>query len=369
VTAGVASGREERMSVPEYGKVFVVGCPRSGTTWLRDIFGAHPRAVTSIESALLDFLVAPWQEVVRTSLDAAAEPAARSWRDPLFAAGEALLVRRRPSWYGEWRKVLLDYFDNRAAFLLHQSGIFPVRTLWVRKREEIAPYGRLLALIAQAEAAGGDHRQKVARVARGLFDACFLAAGGTAQHVFVEKTPSHLFHARFLLENFPEARIVEVVRDGRDVCVSMDSYKRWMPQDRKFQIWLWLRYLEEGTKLLAEPRFRGRVLRVKYEELKGDREAQLARIFAFSGLETSSAELARIGEATDIRRRQGAGEGKHYRQGAVGDWRQRMSPQDQDLFRRMAGRELARLGYGDGDGDGDGEPPASPLRAPGGSPG
>ncbi|HEX4498750.1 MAG TPA: hypothetical protein VIE43_23935 [Thermoanaerobaculia bacterium] len=44
---------------------------------------------------------------------------------------------------------------------------------------------------------------------------------------------------------------------------------------------------------------------------------------------------------------QGAGEGKHYRKGAVGDWRQRMSPADQDLFRRMAGRELARLGYSD----------------------
>jgi hypothetical protein len=127
-----------------------------------------------------------------------------------------------------------------------------------------------------------------------------------------------------------------------------------MPQDRKLQIWLWLRYLEEGAKLLAEPRFRGRVLRVKYEDLKRDRETGLARLFAFSGLETSAAELARIGEATDIRRRQGAGEGKHYRQGAVGDWRQRMSAEDQDLFRRMAGRELARLGYRDGDGDGDG---------------
>lgn len=332
------------MSAPEYGKVFVVGCPRSGTTWLRDIYQAHPQAVTSLESALLDCLVAPWWEMARAEVGAP-EQAGPAWRDRLFAVGEALLVRR-PSWYAEWRKVLLDYFDNRGVFLLHHNGIPFPRSLWVRQRGPIAPYRRLLAKIAEAEAAGGlDHEAKVARIARGLFDDYFLAHGGTPGHVFVEKTPSHLFHARFLLTHFPDARIVEVVRDGRDVCVSMDAYKKWMPQDRKYQIWMWSRYVAEGGKLLEDPRFRGRVMRVRYEDLKRERELQTARLLAFSGLETPPDLLARIVEETDIRKKD-TGEGKHYRKGAVGGWRERLSPEDQDLFRRMAGRELASLGYG-----------------------
>lgn len=334
------------MSAPEYGKIFVVGCPRSGTTWLRDIFQAHPQAVTSLESALLDCLIAPWWEIVRADVGAA-ENAARGWRDRLFAIAETLLVRNRPSWYGEWRKVLVDYFGNRGVFLLHHNGIPFPRTVWVRQRAEIAPYPRLLAAIAEAEAAGGlDREAKVARIARGLFDAYFCAQGGTPDHVLVEKTPSHLFHARFLLTHFPEARIVEVVRDGRDVCVSMDAYKQWMPQDRKYQIWMWARFAAEGSKLQEDPRFRGRVMRVRYEDIKREREAQIARFLAFSGLETPPELLTRIVEETDIRRKKEKGEGKHYRKGTVGDWRERLSPEDQDLFRRMAGQELARLGYG-----------------------
>lgn len=334
------------MSASKYGKVFVVGCPRSGTTWLRDIYHSHPQAVTSLESALLDCLIAPWWELARAEVGAPTE-AAPDWRDRLFALGETLLVRNRPSWYGEWRKVLLDYFGHRGVFLLHHNRIPFPRTLWVRQRGPIAPYRRLLAKIAEAEAAGlPDREARVARVARGLFDDYFLARGGTPEHVFVEKTPSHLFHARFLLTHFPEARIVEVVRDGRDVCVSMDSYKEWMPQDRKYQIWMWSRYVAEGTKLLEDPRFRGRMMRVRFEDVKRDREAHIARLLAFSGLETPPDLLARIVEETDIRRKKEKGEGKHYRKGAVGDWRDRLSAADQDLIRRMAGRELASLGYG-----------------------
>jgi len=44
----VADGRGMRWSRPSplptvaYPKVFVVGCPRSGTTWIDDIFRRHP---------------------------------------------------------------------------------------------------------------------------------------------------------------------------------------------------------------------------------------------------------------------------------------------------------------------------------------
>lgn len=328
-----------------YGKIFVVGCPRSGTTWIGDIFRAHPGAVLSMESALLDCLRQPWWEIGRVGLDP--EPPPPGLSDRLLDGIEPLLVRLPPGIRAEWRKTFIDYFGNRAAWIFHHAHLFPAVTVQAQIRRPVVRYRRLLQHLAavEAEAAGQPHEEKVACLARRIFDEFFQKWGGTPERVFVEKTPSHLFHARFLLDHFPEARLIEVVRDGRDVCVSMDSYKTWMPQDRKFQIWLWTRSVQEGFKLQEDPELAGRVLRVRYEDLKKDRDAETAKLLAFSGLEVTPEILARIAEETRLGRRQKAGEGKHYRKGVVGDWQGRMSPEDLDLFRRAAGRELTRLGY------------------------
>jgi hypothetical protein len=37
---------------PPYRKLFVVGAPRSGTTWINTIFAQHPRVITETESLL-----------------------------------------------------------------------------------------------------------------------------------------------------------------------------------------------------------------------------------------------------------------------------------------------------------------------------
>src|SRR5439155_1684384 len=45
----------------------------------------------------------------------------------------------------------------------------------------------------------------------------------------VEKTPPHLASIPLMAEVFPEARFVNVVRDGRDVAVSMTAGGSWNP--------------------------------------------------------------------------------------------------------------------------------------------
>ncbi len=39
--------------------VCIVGCPRSGTTWLQKQLGAHPRVVTGQETQLFNVYVGP----------------------------------------------------------------------------------------------------------------------------------------------------------------------------------------------------------------------------------------------------------------------------------------------------------------------
>ena len=39
--------------------VFIVGCPRSGTTWLQQLLASHPKARTGTESFLFSWFIGP----------------------------------------------------------------------------------------------------------------------------------------------------------------------------------------------------------------------------------------------------------------------------------------------------------------------
>ena len=327
--------------------VFVVGCPRSGTTWLLDIFRRHPQAVTSAESAIFDCLLEPWWVTHRAPLPGGPETLVRR-RRPVFDRLERLLLHRPPEWLPRWRRTLVLYFGSRYAFLGQHTGLLPLTTVLGRLRGQLVPYRRLVALIEEAERAsppGTGHEEKVARVTAGIFREYLARKGGGPGSVLVEKTPSHLFHAGFLLRRFPRARIVEVVRDGRDVCVSMDSYKKWMPQDRAYQVWEWSHYTEEGLRLAGDPAWHGRILRVRYEDLHREPALWIERLFGFAGLPASPDLARQVAAATQIHKVARAGEGRHYRKGEVGDWRGRLSAEDLELFRARAGRTFEALGY------------------------
>ncbi len=52
--------------------IFLVGCPRSGTTWLQQLLGAHPAIATAQESHLFNHILAPiyarWDRLVRVDM-------------------------------------------------------------------------------------------------------------------------------------------------------------------------------------------------------------------------------------------------------------------------------------------------------------
>lgn len=47
-------------ALPARQYLYVIGAPRSGTTWLQALLGAHPAVVTSVEMTLFDCYLAPW---------------------------------------------------------------------------------------------------------------------------------------------------------------------------------------------------------------------------------------------------------------------------------------------------------------------
>jgi hypothetical protein len=166
---------------------------------------------------------------------------------------------------------------------------------------------------------------------------------------WADKTPLYLRHLDELAAVWPEARFVVLVRDGRDVALSLLGVP-FGPNN----VWAAARFWADGIRRGqdAEQRFPDRVATVRYEDLCADPAAEARRLCAFLGLEFDDEMLA-IERADPAKLDPdkaawftGLAEGINA--AAVGRWRRDLSPRDQRLFSALAGPELEALGYDPG---------------------
>jgi hypothetical protein len=290
--------------VGAYPKVFVVGCGRSGTSWVQDIIATSPQVATTQESHAYDSLYAP-----------------------LVKAG----VRRPEGWLKVLQRFDLSWREQRWV------GLY----WWVTRPELVAIMNEVLA---QRQL---DDRAAASAAVRGVLDRWFVAHRDGAE-VLLEKTPGHIAFAAQILEAFPEARVVEVVRDGRDVCVSLEKQAltlSWPPTRREDQIRLWRRAVQRGQELHADPRWAARVRRVRYEDLHADPSGEVAALYEFLELDIDAATASQVVESTSITRFDDRTDGRHRRKGAVGEWRSTLDDADLELIDREAGELLRAVGY------------------------
>lgn len=267
--------KEDRNPLAELAAppIFVVGVPRSGTTWVADILGAHPNvARVPGETHLFD----------------------------RYLSGFARIVERR------WDRT--DVLLSRAVdpeLLTRELRLFASRIL--------------------------------------------AAALGPGDRYLVEKTPNHLIVMPFIAAVFPEARFVHVIRDGRDVFVSARARSRsrgdpaaWQGSAvRNARRWSdYLRQADRDADALA-----GRIMEIRYEQLKADPLLTYKRLFDFCGIAVDDQTLADIREATDFGRTHVADETGFYRGGRVGDWRTHVNFVDGLIFNLVAGDTLKEKGY------------------------
>jgi hypothetical protein len=163
---------------------------------------------------------------------------------------------------------------------------------------------------------------------------------------WADKTPFYLRYVDELAAVWPDARFVVLVRDGRDVALSVMR----VPFGAN-NVWAAARSWASGIRLGldAERRHPGRVLTVRYEDLVAEPDSRVREICEFLGLQFAPDMLAI--EQTDPSKIAKDQSGwftnvwAGINQTAVGKWRRELSPRDQRLFASVAGAELEALGY------------------------
>jgi len=226
----------------------------------------------------------------------------------------------------------------------------PETSLFLPGRTALAPlaaaYGIPVEELRALRAAAGSQAAFVDAVARR-----YRELRGRAR--WAEKTPLNIRHARWILERWPEARIIHVVRDGRDVVCSLRTHaeRRWVdggwvkvpPPERPVADWArrWVADTGAGLALRTDPR----VLTVRYEDLARTPETEIARVLAFLG-EPVVPDLLAV-EATAGDARPDAAGPVSTR--SIGRWRTDLTASEQAEVLTVAGARLRELGYLDAD--------------------
>lgn len=161
------------------------------------------------------------------------------------------------------------------------------------------------------------------------------------------KTPWFVRKVDLLADLFPEAVFIHLIRDGRDVVMSMLD-QSWGPSRLPDAAALWKRLVMEG-RCAGQRLGPERYCEVRYEDLVASPGSTLDRLCGWIGLEYSARMLRYHEDALDhMPARVRHLNGSLTRPPVTGlrDWRREMQRSDVATFEAVAGDLLGELGYG-----------------------
>lgn len=208
----------------------------------------------------------------------------------------------------------------------------------------------------------------------------------TGKSIVGDKSPQHTACLDEIHEIYPDARIIHIVRDGRDVAVSAMHHWWRLARDQGgvFELTpeeLEIRdaYLEDRDKFLASGRsifteerlkqlarrwcyrvskahrdgtalYGDGYLEIRYEDLLQDPRDTLRQVFELLNASSDDRVVERCIRASSFERISSRQRGEEdsrsfFRKGVAGDWRGVFTERDRKIYEELAGEQLAKLGY------------------------
>lgn len=316
---------------------FVVGCSRSGTNWMMRTLNAHPEVLCRGEGRFF---------------------------------GRKLRVENlKEMQAGEYIR-----YETQPASLYNALSESEYLQLWIERS------------VWTRDSDAEQHIMELTREAVYHFLTKKLSESGKS--MVGDKTPlSRPEIVKEISTICPEAKVIHIVRDGRDTSISGLHHKWNRATDEGGVHELTLeerdkrdRYREDPQGFLefGESIFSERLLReaargwkfnvadayragpallednyaeVHYEELLQSPEKEFGRLFEFLGARSDEETVARCVQATSFEKRSGGRErGQEdtrsgVRKGIAGDWKNVFTERDREIFKEEAGDLLIELGY------------------------
>ena len=193
--------------------------------------------------------------------------------------------------------------------------------------------------------------------AAGLFAAVMRTlAADDGKTTGCEQTPRNIFYAKRLLELYPSARIVHIVRDPRAVLASQKN--RWklrqmgaehLPRSEMLRNWvnyhpytmskLWAKATQEAHNLSGHPR----VLVIRFEDLAAEPEARMRTMCEFLGIDYEPAmlDVPRWG-SSNVKH---SSESKGVAKEVVGKWRESLTTAEALICEPTTRQMMAAFDY------------------------
>lgn len=268
--------------IGQYPFLFVVGAPRSGTSWLHQMLAAHPEVAATEREELTVFsrYLAPW------------------------ASNYALEERNNAA--GKWRQGV-------------PCVVGPAEFEAEMHRFIALVYGRLL------------ERRPAATI-------------------ILDKHPNYSNHIALIARLLPNSRFIHLIRDGREVAVSMMSVRQRVghsPGEVRGAAQEWHRCLT-NARHHGEHLGPDRYMEVRYEAMRQDAVPHIRSICAFAGISDDPDLVERLVADLHISRKQVSHGDERLnrlreRPGAI--WREGLTLRERYILDRMVGPLLQRLGY------------------------
>ena len=266
--------------------LFIIGCPRSGTTLLQRVVDAHPKVAILPEAHWIYHVLMDPSVVIENGT---------------VSPGLISALLQHPKF------ATLDITEEQLQRLI-------------------------------GEQPGLSYASFVSRI----FDLYWQTQG---KEIVGNKTPGLVRRLDVLHALWPEARIVHLIRDGRDVYLSMTNRRLYVSNPEALgssedpvasaAVW-WELNVEQGRN--ARALFSAeRYFEVRFESLVNDPAEICASLCTFLGVPYSEAMV----KLYEKRKRKRAAQGVR----PARDWRSQMTSRDVETFEAAAGRTLEKLVY------------------------